>query len=349
MVTSAAPVSLAEHPLAEQLREVAGVWARSQQQLVTLAADFADSAEWVFDGSPTPAHWISHVADVEECTAREWIRIGRRLRDLPEISSAFAAGKVSYSKVRTLTRVATPENETELLDIALRVPAGQLGRAIATWMKREFDPAELAAYHKSRRSVRWRTEPDGMVLFTLRLPPFLAGKLISVLMAIVMRYRPNLTDRGRRVAQSGAAASAGAWPSLAQQYCDALDHLLDEGTGAIESEIVVHIRGDGCTLDDGTPIPDTVVAEIATDSFIRALIHDADGKPINASGRQRHPTTRQKRVVKERDKACADCGTTDGPLVYDHVPAFETSHRTIVDELHLRCAPCHNLRHRGTD
>ena len=110
------------------------------------------------------------------------------------------------------------------------------------------------------------------------------------------------------------------------------------------TEVILHVRGDGATTDDGTPICDSVIAELVPDAFLRVLIHDADAKPINASGRQRHPTARQRRVVKERDRSCVDCGRHDLGE-YDHVPEYETTRRTIVDELQLRCAPCHHRRH----
>ena len=110
------------------------------------------------------------------------------------------------------------------------------------------------------------------------------------------------------------------------------------------NEVVVHVRGDGATLDDGTPIAQSVVERIAPDGFIRALIHDAAGRPINASGRHRHPSARQRRVVQERDRACVDCGATQF-LEYDHEPAFETTRRTLVEELRLRCWACHRARH----
>lgn len=103
---------------------------------------------------------------------------------------------------------------------------------------------------------------------------------------------------------------------------------------------------DGATLDDGAPITESAVARLLPEAFVRALIHDADGKPINASSKQRHPTPRQRRVVKERDRVCVDCGSHD-LLEYDHVPDFEESKRTIVEELRLRCATCHHSRHRN--
>jgi hypothetical protein len=78
---------------------------------------------------------------------------------------------------------------------------------------------------------------------------------------------------------------------------------------------------------------------------VRALIHDAESRPINASGKQRHPTARQRRVVQARDCACVDCGSTEF-LQYDHDPDYDRSKRTIVDELRLRCRACRRARHR---
>jgi hypothetical protein len=152
--------------------------------------------------------------------------------------------------------------------------------------------------------------------------------------------------RNRLATDSGNHASAGGWPTLPQQRADALDLLLaDDGVGSIETEIVIHVRGNGCAFDDGTPIPETVVAAIAPLSFIRALIHDSAGNPIDASNRRRHPTARQKRLVRERDRVCVDCGTSQY-LEYDHNPPYEQTGHTVTDELELRCSRCHRRRHR---
>jgi len=305
----AATATTSTGPLSAQLLETIGVWSRSQHRIVTASAVFADSAEWILAGSPTPAHWLAAVADVETATAREWVRIGRQLQMLPATADAFEAGDISYSKVRALTRIATPENEAELLQIAFDTPAGELGRALAAWVNRNSDPEDLDAHHQRLRSVKWRTEPDGMVTFTLRLPPLLAGALIAFLTAWVMTNRPKLTH-----SDSNASADA---PTVAQQHADALEDLLNSGPGQMITEVILHVRGDGVTLDDGTPITDTVTERIAPQSFLRAMIHDAETHPADASNRRRHPTPRQKRLVKERDRICRDCGR--GHLLeYDH-------------------------------
>lgn len=316
--------------LTEALGDAIANWSNDQRTVVILAAEFADSGEWVASGVPSAAHWIAASADIEVCTAREWIRVGRALRNLSIVTELFDAGALSYSKVRTLTRFVTAANESTLVALAVDVPAGQLGRAIAAWLSRTSEDDELERLQHDQRSVAWRNEPDGMITFTARLPPLAAGQLIARLQTHVMTTRPD-------------AESGNAWPSLAQQHADALSALIDGG-GSMTTEVVLHVREDGATLDDGSPVPIGAVARIADDAFIRALIHDAEGRPIDASERRRHPTARQKRIVKERDRTCVDCGST-ALLEYDHVPDFAESGRTVVDELVLRCAPCHRRRH----
>ena len=190
----AAPLALVPDSLSDRIADVVAVWATSQTEIVFLAAELVDSPEWVLAGSPTPAHHLAAIADVEPCTAREWIRVGKRVRGLPTIAQLFQDGQLSYSKVRALIAVATPDNEAELADIALGCPAGDLRAELARWLNRNTDPDDLAAYHHKRRSLKWRTEADGMVTFSLRLPPHIAAVLIALLTTLVMRSKPRPED-----------------------------------------------------------------------------------------------------------------------------------------------------------
>jgi len=320
-------------------------WSSGQRTLVRLVGELDASGEWADDGAPSCAHWVAIAIDVEVCTAREWVRIGRALVELPGIAEAFEEGRLSYSKVRSLTRIATPDNEVELCTLADRVPASRLTHALASWLTRNESPVETEVRHHAARNFGWRLDVDGMIVGSFRLSPAAAAQITAPVEARVSQTRPD-------VLSSNASADASfdgrvrRWPSFAQQRADALVDLVSGGGAAITTEIVFHVRGDGSTLDDGTPIADSVIERIAPRAFVRALIHDAERRPINASGRQRHPTTRQRRVVKERDQVCADCGATDF-LQYDHDPDYEVSHRTVVDELRLRCPTCHRARHRG--
>jgi hypothetical protein len=312
-------------------------WADGQYHLVRLVAELDHSLEWALDGAPTCAHWIADALDVELCTAREWLRIGRALRILPTIATAFETRRLSYSKVRALSRVATSRNEAELCRIAECVPAGRLAPALASWLHRHETPEHTAARHAAATGLTQHLEPDGMGITTLRLPPLEHAALAAAVDAKVL------------VSQSSFRASAdasGRWPSIAQQRAHALTELLHEGGANIATEIVVHVRGDGCTMDDGTPITDHAVAQLLPEAFIRLLITEANRLPINASGRHRHPTARQQRVARERhDNRCVDCGSTD-LLEDDHVPRYADNHETLVDQLEPRCLTCHHERHR---
>ena len=303
-----------------------------QSTVVALAADFADSAEWAAAGYSTPGRWIAEMLEIAPRTANEWIRVGRCLRELPQTAAALNDRAISFTKAKELTRSATPENERDLLEIAATTRASDLSKEIARYLGRSESDESIDARQRDARSVRWQTEADGTVLLMMRLPPVDAGFVVAGIDGEVMR-------------QAQVPRDSEGWPSLAQQRADAAVSLFRDGGGATVAEVVIHVRGDGATLDDGTPVTESVVSELVDESFVRALIHDAEGKPINASSRQRHPTARQKRVVKERDRACVDCGSAE-LLEYDHVPDFEESKRTIVEELQLRCAVCHRFRHQ---
>ena len=58
--------------------------------------------------------------------ARERIRVSTALGRLPLIDAALCAGEISYSKARTVTRVATSENEETLLASARGMTASEL-------------------------------------------------------------------------------------------------------------------------------------------------------------------------------------------------------------------------------
>lgn len=334
------------------------MWVGAQRHLLRLALDLDRSHEWALDNARTCAHWIASALDIEISTAREWLRVGRALERFEAIAEAFDGGRISYTKVRQLTRVVEPETELDLLEIAERTPAGRLSAAIAAWMTRNEEPEETEERQHQARKLSWRVEPDGMVSLTARLTPGMAAMPIAAIDAWIMqRDRPDggLEGASERASADASESSVGddsgterkrrfRWPTMAQQRADGLVALMQNGGALVDTEVVLHVRGDGCTLDDGTPITETFVEDLVPQSFIRLLIHDAERRPINASGRHRHPTTRQKRVVHERDGGCVDCGGTT-LLEIDHDPDFSITRRTVVDELRDRCWRCHRERH----
>ncbi len=70
-----------------------------------LLAEFDDRGGWCGDGIRSCAHWLSWRAGMSVRTGAERLRVAHALRNLPRITEAFATGKLSYSKVRAITRI----------------------------------------------------------------------------------------------------------------------------------------------------------------------------------------------------------------------------------------------------
>ena len=82
-------------------------------------------------GFSDTAEWLDFRCGISRVTGREKVRIARKLVALARIEKAYGEGKLSYSKVRALVRVATLRNEAELLEFALRTPASFLEKRLA--------------------------------------------------------------------------------------------------------------------------------------------------------------------------------------------------------------------------
>ena len=102
------------------------------------------------------------------------------MRDLPVIRGEFGAGRLSYAKVRALTRIATPETEAGLAEIAGPMTGSQLERFARA--HRQVSSADDAAA-RVRRRLAWRFEEDGSLAGTFRLPPLAAAVLLKALRA----------------------------------------------------------------------------------------------------------------------------------------------------------------------
>jgi hypothetical protein len=121
---------LSDADLERDLRDTAARIAALTCQWLTQVTEFVVRGLWADQGARTPGQWLSWACSMAPGTAREHIRVGLALRELPLVRERFAAGTLSYSKVRAITRVATPESQEMLLHIADSAPAADLERII---------------------------------------------------------------------------------------------------------------------------------------------------------------------------------------------------------------------------
>ena len=106
-----------------------------------------------------------------------------RLRELPQVRARFAAGTISYSKVRAITRVALPEIEDLLLTWADVSTAAQLEQVASDFrtVRRSAGRVDEHDLAHQRYSWRTRTHGDGTMTVSFRAPVEQGAELCAAL------------------------------------------------------------------------------------------------------------------------------------------------------------------------
>jgi len=117
--------------LGTEICALAGQIAAATARFLTLLAKFDEDRGWTGPGLHSCAHWLSWKCGMSLHTGREYVRVAKALRSLPEMRKAFEQGRLSYSKVRALTRVTTPSNEKQMVRFGCEAPAAQIDRLAA--------------------------------------------------------------------------------------------------------------------------------------------------------------------------------------------------------------------------
>ncbi len=170
--------------LEHQITELAAHIHAGNYRLLCLIAEFDRREGWFQWGILSCAHWLNWKCGIGLGAARDKVRVARSLESLPKISEAFRSGQVSYSKVRAMTRVATPENETYLLNIARHGTATHVERLVCNYRKvQRIAERERANTLFEERCVKFHHDDDGALVLEARLPPETGAIVLEALAA----------------------------------------------------------------------------------------------------------------------------------------------------------------------
>lgn len=335
--------------LGQEIAELAARLDAATHRLLTCIRQFDELTEWHAQGAVSCAHWLSWRIGLDLATAREKVRVARALGRLPAIDEALAAGKLSYAKVRALSRVATPENEAKLLEMALYATGAQLERicrGVRTALTADDGPAPEG------RSVRRRLLPGGMVKLEIVLCPDEADLVMRAL------------DRSREVEhedeQSDVSAETSVdgskWPSRADGMAALAESFLAgntaTGNGGERFQVTVHVDQDpaapdgalAATLEDGTGVSAETLRRVACDCGLVAVSGGGESLSIGRRTRSIPPAIR--RVLQLRDRGCAFPGCTHDRFLHGHhVRHWLHGGETSADNLVLLCTHHHHLVH----
>ncbi len=220
---------LDDEVLADHIRGFASRIAAATCLFLLAIAEYDRRRAWEALECRSMSHWLSWRCGISPVTARQHVRVAAALEDLPRVRDELGAGRLSYSQVRAITRVATPATEEALVDLARVMTAGQLEVVTHAYHRCRAAAEDSARQRRQQRCVTWSTDDDGTIVGSFRLPPEQAALLIK---AIDLRCRPDDVANAERDGASNpfGAVRADAIVEMArvdldhQEIADTADH-----------------------------------------------------------------------------------------------------------------------------
>ena len=245
--------------------------------------------------------------------------------------------------MRAVTRVATPNNEKQLLTIALGGTAGQVERIVRSWRKVDrIAEGEQVDYQQTHASMTTHTDDDGMLVIRGRLPAEVGAVFLKALEAASdkLYQDDNELPPERRRAQVISEA--------------ALNGELDPGTSADRYQVVIHVdepvladpENEGqSVLEGGIGVSAETSRRLACDSSIVVMTHDAEGNVLDVGRKTRKISPALRRALDFRDPTCiwpgCDCSFTQA----HHIKPWMDDGETKLPNLANLCTWHHHRVH----
>jgi Domain of unknown function (DUF222) len=345
-----------------------------------LVAEFDRREGWAEWGCKSCAQWLSWRCALAPSAAREQVRVAKRLSELPQIRAAFGRGELSYSQVRALSRVATPELEPALLEVARHATAAQLERTLRAYrgvLERELTPADHA--HGDRYLV-CEHDDDGSLLLRARLPAEEGALVVAALDAardslrVESRAAAEPSSEGRGVSAEAEAPPATNVQALLLMAETLLSTGAAERSGGDSYQVIVHVDAEvlatkrqeqeehaeagaarvpneepesACQLDDGQFLHPETARRLACDASVVRIL-ERDGRPLSVGRRTRSVPPALRRALQSRDHCCRFPGCTQRRFLHaHHIDHWAHGGPTELTNLVQLCRFHHRLVHEG--
>jgi hypothetical protein len=355
----ATPPRIAElDRLGDEIAELSAHLDAATARLLALIREFDARGGWN-TGFRSCAEWLGWRVGLHKGAAREWVRVARALGTLPRLTEALSRGELSYSKVRALTRVATPETEARLLAVGRAGTAEHVERIVQGWRQvdRRAEARKAVRQHEGR-GLQIYEDADGMLVMRGRLTPETGALFRRALEA----GREALYQKARREPRAGGGEPVGERPTLAQQQADALGlvaesalhHELDPGSPGERYQVVVHVdaavladpaQPGQSVLEDGAHVPAGTSRRLACDASRVVVRHDEKGHVLEIGARTRTIPPVLRRALQHRDRGCRFPGCGVRVVQAHHLHHWAQGGPTTLSNLALLCRRHHRAVH----
>ena len=270
--------------------------------------------------------------------------------------AALSAGEITAGHARVIAKAAPKphrKGESELLALARDYAVDTCGRytlayesleqmaddaAAAAAASNEPGDAEYQA-QRAERKASLRPTADGMWELSGRFD-YLTGRRISQKFhAMIAQLRQEPGDANRSYPQRAADA-------LAQLITGDGNHLRPATSLLLIADYdILAGQLNNPRLDDGTPLPADLLAELATNAKVLPAVFDAKWSNLALGTSRRNASDAQKLVLAARDGGCISCRAHTEATHAHHIRFWLHDGPTDIPNLATLCPHCHDLVH----
>jgi hypothetical protein len=348
--------SVSTPALIDQITELAGHLNAAHARWLALIAELDRRNAWVEWGVKSCAHWLNWKCGLDLGAAREKLRVAHALEGLPRIAASMAAGKLSYSKVRAMTRVAEAPNEEYLLNIALHATAHHVEKLVRSYRRvKESQELTREARQQAGRELRWFHNDDGSLVIRARLTAEAGALFIKALQAAEdsVPAKSVSAETSLDPVQTRRALRADALAMISESFLSSGPRDLNGGD---RQQIVVHVdaqtlkhdHAGRCELEHGPAMAAETARRLACDASLIAIIENEQDEPLNVGRKTRTIPPAIRRALNSRDRGCRFPGCTHIRYVDGHhVHHWSKGGETKLSNLVTLCRFHHRQVHEG--
>jgi hypothetical protein len=344
--------------LEREIGELAAHIAAATCRWLELVAEFDRRRAHEAWGFHSCGAWVAWRCAIDPRSAREHVRVARALEDLLAVRECFGRGELSYSKVRAITRIATPEIEDELVEMARFATAAQLERLVRGYRRAVTLESAESAHRDRFLSCEW--DDDGSLMIRGRLAPE-DGALFMQAIEVGREAIHEREEAGMAPTQGGSAEPEPVRVNNADALMEVAELSLTGGSSTRPAgerhQVVVHaeldaLAGDGaeagCRLEDGPAICAESARRLACDASLLSVLHGPKGA-LDISRKSRAIPSSMRRALDLRDeRRCRFPGCENKRWVdAHHIVHWARGGETKLDNLILLCGRHHRLVHEG--
>lgn len=351
-----------EH-LGDEITELYGLITAATYKLLVKIRQYDEGGYWEQAGLCSCAHWLNWKCGIGMNAAREKVRVARALGDLPKISTAFRQGKLSYSKVRAMTRVANQDNEDFLLMIGRHGTAHHVETLLRGYRRAErLNDSDTAQQQNDSRAFNYHWDDDGSLVFNGRLPAEVGAMLLKALQSAVDHRE--VCPEGATTAETSDASELS--EAISQRRADAVAEMAEsylrvgpaKSSSADRYQVMVHVHPESTTnaeastsiahIEDGPDVTAETSQRICCDTSISKMIEDESGNCLSIGRKSRVIPPAMRRALKARDRNCRFPGCTHQHFIDGHhIRHWADGGETSLDNLVQLCRHHHRLVHEG--